>query len=628
MRIEEMTTARLRKASHEELVDLRRRCINLWIKGKFDKGAETFGVLKRSELLSRFTKLSREMRLRRSEPKTITAIDKIVIDRVNRGTMLGIDVPALGEIVLVEDAVSIVGEYVRDPRRAADIDVIIKCGPVVPGYIPETVLNARIYAEVQKNTCYVYKSDRVEVVHIPLYDLVLRPKDSTVKVTPKVEKVVEKKLSNAEQAEYDAESERIRESQKTGRAKSRHKFQAAQWTFPNGHPRCKICGNEERDGGICLGYVAKIGTSESGNWGHEGVPGQRGGSAPGGGSGEDGVSPAIRPLVNEVKSQLDGVDPELFSEAHVVGSWAKQQPDQLPDRGGEGTSDLDIILVAAPPKEGASWKDKFQLRDKRNETVRRIESKLRSMTGRAIEIRESDIVGTDKTIPIWGGQVGKSVSKEGTSTSGNWGHDGVEGQRGGSAPGGSSSGGRTTPEQKEAAVKQWNVCNYDIRAAAGIHPESIEDRSEEEKERLRENVKAVEDIFDEGVESDPVILARDISRGIRLEEETIQGLQELKPGDSLAPDKWIASYSTSVPVAHSYAGIGEVEPDDRYQSVLITVKGGREPGREMMGSRSDSEVMLDSRSREFKIVSVTVKMDRDTGSKWTHLVLKDPKGKG
>lgn len=33
-----------------------------------------------------------------------------------------------------------------------------------------------------------------------------------------------------------------------------HKFQAAEWTHPNGHPRCKVCGDEETLDEQCPGY--------------------------------------------------------------------------------------------------------------------------------------------------------------------------------------------------------------------------------------------------------------------------------------------------------------------------------------------------------------------------------------
>ena len=47
----------------------------------------------------------------------------------------------------------------------------------------------------------------------------------------------------------DKETELINENKKT--AKFPHKFKAAEWTHPNGHPRCLQCGDEERIGGVC-----------------------------------------------------------------------------------------------------------------------------------------------------------------------------------------------------------------------------------------------------------------------------------------------------------------------------------------------------------------------------------------
>lgn len=60
-------------------------------------------------------------------------------------------------------------------------------------------------------------------------------------------------LTPAQKAEIEAESARIKENQKTSAAQKRHKFKSAEWTHPNGHPRCLICGDEERVGGYCEG---------------------------------------------------------------------------------------------------------------------------------------------------------------------------------------------------------------------------------------------------------------------------------------------------------------------------------------------------------------------------------------
>jgi GNAT superfamily N-acetyltransferase len=49
----------------------------------------------------------------------------------------------------------------------------------------------------------------------------------------------------------DKETEIIKENELKPEAKVKHKFKAAEWTHPNGHPRCFICGQEERTGGYC-----------------------------------------------------------------------------------------------------------------------------------------------------------------------------------------------------------------------------------------------------------------------------------------------------------------------------------------------------------------------------------------
>ena len=60
-----------------------------------------------------------------------------------------------------------------------------------------------------------------------------------------------KKLSDKQREEYDKETAIINENKKKPQAKEVHEFKAAKWTFPNGHPRCLICGDEEPVGGVC-----------------------------------------------------------------------------------------------------------------------------------------------------------------------------------------------------------------------------------------------------------------------------------------------------------------------------------------------------------------------------------------
>lgn len=56
---------------------------------------------------------------------------------------------------------------------------------------------------------------------------------------------------------FESESEKIKENRKSGKAAKPHDFKAAQWTHSNGHPRCIICGDEERTDGKCRPNLEK-----------------------------------------------------------------------------------------------------------------------------------------------------------------------------------------------------------------------------------------------------------------------------------------------------------------------------------------------------------------------------------
>jgi len=66
-------------------------------------------------------------------------------------------------------------------------------------------------------------------------------------------KNVDVSLAKKELSAADKEWETIKENQNKPKAKNKHKFQAAEWTHPNGHPRCLLCGDEERTDGFCEG---------------------------------------------------------------------------------------------------------------------------------------------------------------------------------------------------------------------------------------------------------------------------------------------------------------------------------------------------------------------------------------
>ncbi len=88
----------------------------------------------------------------------------------------------------------------------------------------------------------------------PVHTVKLTGEHSPRPVVAAVKALIRKGISDADQADCDRETERIKASRETPEARRRHKFRAAKWTHKNGHPRCRVCGDSERIGGTCEGY--------------------------------------------------------------------------------------------------------------------------------------------------------------------------------------------------------------------------------------------------------------------------------------------------------------------------------------------------------------------------------------
>src|SRR5574340_25379 len=59
----------------------------------------------------------------------------------------------------------------------------------------------------------------------------------------------------------EEENRLIRKNMQMPQAHGRHDFKPAKWTAGNGHPRCLVCGDEEPEGGVCMGIHGAIPTN-------------------------------------------------------------------------------------------------------------------------------------------------------------------------------------------------------------------------------------------------------------------------------------------------------------------------------------------------------------------------------
>jgi len=181
MRIEEITEASLRKVSDKEIYNLRLRSIQIYDKNFKGNNKAQAGELKRETLLDKYRLIRHEMRRRNLRYLKETAIDRAIFKRA----FVGIDVPSLGDVVVVNDYVSIGGSFVKSPSDAEDIDLIIRDSDSNRDEGLELKLGRIIKDRTKKEPHFVYSPKGAHSTFIPLADLVLRAKDETKKVEVK-----------------------------------------------------------------------------------------------------------------------------------------------------------------------------------------------------------------------------------------------------------------------------------------------------------------------------------------------------------------------------------------------------------------------------------------------------------
>lgn len=250
MQIEDVTATALRDTTDEEVRNMRHRFIQLYAGNFANPFLERIGGLTKKEFLERYILLRQEMTRRGMELQTEAEIDRRVRDRMVKRSMWGLDVPALGDVVLVESYIAIGGSFVKDPKGAEDLDIIIRQDEGQRDEGMELKVGRLLEKETSKEAHFVYAPRGPHSSYLPVFDLVLRARPDTRSQKVEESEKVEKKLTEAQQKDYDTETARIRENRRKW-GTIVHKFKPALWTHPNGHPRCILCGSEESIGGIC-----------------------------------------------------------------------------------------------------------------------------------------------------------------------------------------------------------------------------------------------------------------------------------------------------------------------------------------------------------------------------------------
>ncbi|NVM21424.1 MAG: DNA adenine methylase [Desulfobacterales bacterium] len=191
MRIEDINEKSLKTVSEKELYSLRGRFIDIYDRYFHGSSLQKAMGLDRNDILNSYLALKLEMRSRGLKFSRETNIDREIFDRIFKSSMWGIDVPSLGDIVVVPDYLSIGGGYVVSPKDAEDVDVIVRESEDHRDESLELKIGRLLKNQTKKDTHFVYAPQGPHSDYLPLFDLVLRAKEGTKRVEVKedIEKI-------------------------------------------------------------------------------------------------------------------------------------------------------------------------------------------------------------------------------------------------------------------------------------------------------------------------------------------------------------------------------------------------------------------------------------------------------
>ncbi len=177
MKIENITAIELQKIDKDAaLFDIRGVFVQLHRRYFHDSDIQKARGITRKELLSKYIILRTEMQRRGLEPLVQTELDKEVHERIAKKRIWGLDVGGLSEVVVKSDYVCIAGEFLKAPKDAAGVEIVVNETPANASGTLEASVGKLVREEVRKEASFTYAEAGPEGSHIPLYDLVLRPK--------------------------------------------------------------------------------------------------------------------------------------------------------------------------------------------------------------------------------------------------------------------------------------------------------------------------------------------------------------------------------------------------------------------------------------------------------------------
>lgn len=172
MRIEEVTQEYIEKLNDKGLFYLWTRFVDVW-RTNFGKQIKKKEKTDRRSILENYQVLKKVLESRKLS-YGVRDIDKALFEK----SIYNLDVASLKEEVIVENFVSLAGDYIRNPKSVKKVDIVIRGKEDQNEGLGEFASDI-VSSVMEKDSNVIYMAEGPTDSHIPVFDIVLRPREIT-----------------------------------------------------------------------------------------------------------------------------------------------------------------------------------------------------------------------------------------------------------------------------------------------------------------------------------------------------------------------------------------------------------------------------------------------------------------
>ena len=178
IRIEDVSKELINKADAKDLRNLRLRFIQMWEKiCEVSPGTKMNGI-ERNDFLKKYDVVMTEFEKRSLEFRP-HSLDHF---QLRKRLLGGLDPAFFGDIVLRENFISTVGDFIKNPKGTGSIPLLVSGNEAENFQLHEEKVSKKLEEQIGKTVEFGYFIDGPHQEYIPLYDLVLRPRAILVKI--------------------------------------------------------------------------------------------------------------------------------------------------------------------------------------------------------------------------------------------------------------------------------------------------------------------------------------------------------------------------------------------------------------------------------------------------------------